>query len=376
MRPSDLPTELRMVRLLLLTAMMSLAACAAGDPNAGGSASAWRKVDIDGEIRALGNGFYGSEPPAIVAAGERDGEPVFASVAADEVRFPFDLSAADLDGLRGLSSAGPAQVVSSDGDAGSDRSARIWIGDDYATYATDVPHDERGRKAVWLDPRQDGEENLRAVGVITDGDRWRIRAWEASDEWLPLDSGPQLLTDGLPTGDLLTGATESAVILVGDAFLEPGEPGPQLWRLEAFYYEPQQWQRVPMEPQPDGVTDLGFWELGWWVAGHRDGRPVVFDFDRTPGALLDVPDVQLDPEAPIVLLAAVDDGVPLLALQGVEGAAVWYRTSAGWQTMPLPTGTLGDITVLDGTLYVLLDGDVWYAPAPAELRSMTALSGW
>jgi hypothetical protein len=134
MRPSDLPTELRMVRLLLLTAMMSLATCAAGDPNAEGSASAWRKVDIDGEIRALGNGFYGSEPPAIVAAGERDGEPVFASVAADEVRFPFDLSAADLDGLRGP--AAPDRHRSSRATATPDRTGPPGSGSGTTTRPT------------------------------------------------------------------------------------------------------------------------------------------------------------------------------------------------------------------------------------------------
>jgi hypothetical protein len=66
---------------------MILTACSAGDSNDAERSSTWRKADIDGEIRALGSGFYSGEQPAIVAAGERDGEPVFASVAEGEVRF-------------------------------------------------------------------------------------------------------------------------------------------------------------------------------------------------------------------------------------------------------------------------------------------------
>jgi hypothetical protein len=172
---------------------------------------------------------------------------------------------------------------------------------------------------------------------------------------------------------LLTATTEVQVVVAGTVSDRPRADGtaPEIWSL---YDTPEdsggRWQRHPTATVPDGLTDVASWDLGWWVAGHRDGRPVVYDFDAASGAALPVPDTRLDPEHPLTLVAGIPVGErPLvLATQSVDGPAVWVDEGVGWSRTAVPPGRLSAAQRVEDSVYVVVDGALWFRALRAAAR--------
>ena len=205
----------------------------------------------------------------------------------------------------------------------------------------------RGLLCVGPWARPDGEANTRVVGAVRSADRWRLHAWQAlgDDEWLALDVGEQLHALTEPSSrTVLTGTTEVGVVVAGPVSdrARAADAAPEVWSLSDT---PEQsggrWERHPTATVPDAFTHVASWDLGWWVAGHRDGRPVVYEFDDPGGgAALAVPDTRLDPHHPLTVVAGIPVERPLvLATQSVDGPAVRVDDGALWvRALPAAAG--------------------------------------
>lgn len=372
--------------LLALAACLGLAACGSAVPAPGYDpvprpspvrANGWQPVAIDGTVRSIVGINSESPPPHLYAAGVAGGDPLLVDVTDGEWRH-LDIRIADRfdgHGLRGLSSDGLNIAAAGATPPSSGTSAKLWAGDWWGTRWTESPRDRQGRSPVWLDPLLDGEEDFRSIGVVKVGDGWRLHAWEALDEWMPIDPGPQLhLTKAPADTTLITGTTETTVVAAG-AICEGADapPGPpQVWTLYSTAYEvgrPASWQRRPLRPEPDGLTDVADWDVGFWVAGHVDGHPVVYDFDSGDGAASVLRDVVLDEEHPRVSIARGFDGERVLAVQTEKGPRVLFETPAGWHELAGPDGRLEAAALVADLVYLLVDGRVWWHGRPSAAVS-------
>ena len=143
-----------------------------------------------------------------------------------------------------------------------------------------------------------------------------------------------------------------------------------MWVIDGFDYEPSTgWRRARLDPVPDAVTDVDTWPLGYWVAGHRGQRPLVYDFDKGGGELLDLPDVRLDADDPTVLVHDMASSVPFVGVQAERGPSVWYCVDGDWRELRLPDGELREIQATEHWLYVQLGDEIWYAELPADARA-------
>jgi len=346
-------------------------------PSASAPASAgeWRRVDLPGTVRSV------AAAADVIVAGEDAGRSMIAVVTGGSARrlpaggppAPHGLAAADFDGESlavverpPADPATPAAVWQVDYSLLHDGVAASWRRDEI--------HDGNGRAATWLRPLLDGEEDYRAVGAVRRGGGWALHAWMAWDTWRRLDRGEQLYLSGSPEA-LRTGTTETTVVVAGAVSDRPEAPAttPQVWSLRDDLFEdddaPGRWTRLPTASAPDALTDVASWDLGWWVAGHRKLRPVVYDYDsvaRPAGRELPVPDTRLDPRHPVVLVAGVPvSSAMVLATQSVEGAVVWVAGGPGsprWTRVPAPPGVLGAAVAVPGGVYLVLDGALWYRP--------------
>jgi len=143
--------------------------------------------------------------------------------------------------------------------------------------------------------------------------------------------------------------------------------GPQYWFVgdgAAYDDAPDHWHREQLVPEPDALTDLECWELGCWLAGAVDGRPVVYDFDRKSGAPIDLPAIELDPAQPRVLIAGFSQRHPILAAQAADGPQVWYRDGGAWHEVPAPAGRIRSVRRAQRLVYLQLDGELWYTTLP------------
>jgi hypothetical protein len=331
----------------------------------------WSRVDVGGRVHAIAGLDSGSPPPHLLAAGEDDGAPVLVDVTdgqAREVPAPAEGGWTPPDG--------GYDAVGSNGDlisvVGRADPSAVLLHSEWLAYPAQRLADAQGREVSWVSPLLDGEENLRAIGVVEAGDGWHVHAWQAygDEEWMPLDRGEQLRVLAEPgPRTVLTGTTETTVVVAGAVADESGRPG--VWSL---YDDPTEtggrWTHHPTATEPDAFTDVAYWDLGWWVAGHRDGRPVVYEFDDPgQGSALPVPDTELDPDHPVVIVAGIPVGQPMvLATQSVDGPALWVGGAGGWERTAVPAGRLSSAQRVGGGLYVVVDGALWFRPLPASAR--------
>lgn len=327
---------------------------------------------IDGSLRSI-SGLDSQEPrPHLFAAGLGDEGPILVDVTDGVARVASgDLPKHFNEGLAAVATNGENVVVTKDMDARPGDPATLWIDDGYSTSWAQI-WDARGVIPSWLSPLMDGEENLRAVGAVRTGDRWELHAWQALEDWFPLNRGHQLYVHVKPSAQsVLTASTEVAVIVAGAVSDQPGTPGaaPQVWSIDDHQgFSDGRWTQHRMASTPDGLTDVAEWDLGWWVAGHRQLRPVVYDFDSRDGASMPVPDTRLDPDHPVVYVAGIPISQPMvLATQSVDGPTVWVREGRDWLQIPAPLGKLSAARTVGDGVYLLIDGALWFRRLP-DLR--------
>jgi hypothetical protein len=313
-----------------------------------------------------------------------DGGPMAAAVKADRVnhvagRVPVTY----LDGVHGITGDIENDGLVEMSDPANGVPARLhmgWIGDDkwnedpfapafpeLEEWHTSTLRDDRGRSAVWASLLYDDEGDVRAVGVVPVGDRWRIRVWEqGSRGWHLADAGRPLFLASEPTQSSLQTSTEEVVVTVaGMIGRGAGDPHPSVWRLESDPRRTHEWVRAPLSGGAEQITDLRSWALGTWVAGTRGGKPAVWDWSDAQGEPIPLPDIELDPERPVVRFLQGPVAWPLtIAVQSPAGPSVWIRKDGDWREVVAPPGRL---TLAEGSSYgpyLLIDGELWFWAMP------------
>lgn len=345
----------------------------------------WTRIETDGVFRSIE--AINSEDPAphLTAAGVRDGKPLVAYIVGGGMtEIPFRNGGARGGGLRAMTDDGQNYAVTDVTDPASGRPARMWHGySDPPDPQVISPTEEdkplsstTGLRPLWLSPLSTSED-FGVIGVVRERDRWKVHGWLYDAEIAQLDVGAPLYLRDAPSSErLLTGITEGSLVAAGD--LTDRVPGtgsePQLWSLELNYgpERTSRWENMPLDPVPDGLTDISTWELGWQLAGHKDLAPVVYDYDDADGAPIAMPSTRLDPEHPGVFLVLELDAPPILATQSVDGPKVWFNADGRWRHIAAPEGRLQAIELAGYELYLLIDGSIWHMRAPDKLLDSLA----
>ena len=183
---------------------------------------------------------------------------------------------------------------------------------------------------------------------LTTGEAWH-------EDYL---EGPGLRGNGDPE-ELLVGSSDVVTLVAG--LLSSGDEPPAvgLWTNapDEGPRWPGGWTRVELDPAPDGFTQIRS-SVAPSVAGHRDGRPLLFTHESAVEVrLLDVPDVPLDPAHPQVLDTAY--GIAVQSLY--EGPQLWTKTDLGWRPHPLPSGRLdaASVCTTSDLVWLVVDGRLW-----------------
>jgi hypothetical protein len=369
---------------VFLAASVVLAGCTKGDAGLPpgrspvehpqvGRTSGWTRIPIAGVVRDI-SGNSGGSNPAVAVGEDSGGSPLLMTLTGStarrvDYRWPGTSSQ---DGLASIADDRENAFFTTRSRPGTTQLPEVW-----SAYSSDfahpvfeharhdaLPRDEAGTSAVWVDPLADGEEDYWLVGVVpTAASVGAVHVWNADPARHPVDSRTVYVFGDPRSPGLCVGSTETTVVVAG--MLSPtrgsAPSAPSLW-LESWDNPNRHgpWQRIPISPAPDVVTDIAYWELGFWVAAARDNRPVVYNFDRG-NRLLEVPRTRLDPARPTVLIgrAQPNSRPQLLATQSVDGPTAWLRTATGYRPVPAPSGQLQAATMAGDNVYLVIDGVVW-----------------
>lgn len=367
-------------RALVATAFAVLLAACGGSPYPDTDTSArgdgWTQLSVGGTVRALAELY----PTGVLVAGVRDGGGSllsFVDAGSDwvDAGLPETPERFDDGGLTRVSLDGESITGVGAQDPLAGTPADYWAADLFAggqEFVVGAPRTRTGAHPVWLVPLQDGEGDIRAMGLTRAGDRWRVHAWELFEEWTQLqDSSPQLYLDAVPGNrTFLVGNTEAGVVVAGPLAVGAGKkPVVSAWTA-GDGTDPSPWVRLRTSSQPDRITDVADWDVGLWIAGARQGRPVVYEFGIDAVAPeLAAPPAELDPEEPTVLIARqpIGEDPLIVAVQSAAGPALWVPDGPGWREFPAPAGELQGAQVVGRTAYLVIDGHLWRRELPADL---------
>ena len=375
--------------LVIFATTVLLGSCSGQDssPHKDGTSSQqfdWNRIDGGGRFRSIEAINSMAPPPHLTAVGVKDGKPLIAYVVDGELtEIPFRSEGARDGGLRAMSDDGANISVTDDTDPRSGEPARLWNGysdppdpDIISPMTEEEPlRTATGLRPVWLTPLSTSED-FGVIGVVRDKDRWRVHGWLSDVTLAQLDEGAPLFLRGTPSNErLVTGITQGSMVAAGDLNSGGADSGgaPQVWNLDLNYgpERKSRWNQLPLNPAPDGLTDIASWEIGWQLVGHKDLAPVVYDFDDGDGETIDVPSTRLDPDHPGVFIYLNVGAPPILATQSVNGSKVWFNSDGRWRDIAAPEGRLQGVELAGEELYLLIDGSIWHRPAPAELLATT-----
>jgi hypothetical protein len=254
---------------------------------------------------------------------------------------------------------------------GADGRLHLWSA--YADGSMFVPHSLEAIKAVWAVPVLDAHAEL-VLSAHLDGGEWRLRVYQR--ETAILGGRPQAadLTIGIDPGTALAFAFyEREPLVVAGPLGESGAP--HAWSLGRTDAE---WRRIHLSPTPTALCSVGTGQLGrhCWVAGHLEGRPVIYQVLPLPfrgllrTANVDVPSLELAEDAltagdrPIVLVDEHERDQPVFVAALVRGNRLCWHDGTEWKAHPVPDGRVRSACTSGGAVHVLIDGAVWSMPDP------------
>jgi hypothetical protein len=184
------------------------------------------------------------------------------------------------------------------------------------------------------------------------------------DDNLPDDPGLVLAAD-----PLLLAASDCEVVVAGRLKAGAAEPALQMWSVPVFQGD-EGWTQIPLDPLPDALTDADNGSTDWWLAGHAQGHPVVYD-RRGAGEVLTHIAVE-HPDARVYLADPPSrDGMIIVVWDGERPATFYLQGGDGWRMGMVPEGEVtGARANLDPAgqrrLWVVADGLLDWVDLPRE----------
>jgi hypothetical protein len=317
----------------------------------------WTKLRADGRVTVLTRG--------LCAGVGADGDAFVVPLRLPHPE-PRTYEGLQLDsfGVLGVSQAEQTWLTG----RGADGRLHLWSA--YVDGSMFVPHSLEAIDAVWAVPLLDDDAGL-VLSAALDGGRWLLRVHQRERAILGGDpQAPELTLDGDPAGLAVAFHEREPVVVAGHV----GDNGsPQALSLAAGETE---WRRIHLAPRPTALTSVVSAQFGrhTWVAGHLDGRPVVYEVLPLPfrgllrSAPVEVPPLELRPESlddrPVVLVDGVQRDSPVFVAALARGNRLCWHDDEEWKAHPVPEGRVHSATASGGAVHVLVDSEVWSLPDP------------
>jgi hypothetical protein len=318
----------------------------------------WTRLEVDGRVTTLARGLCAG----IGADGNAFVVPLRLPHSAART---YDGLLIDSFGVLGVAQGEQTWLTG----RGADGRVHLWAA--HTDGGVFVPHSLDTDDAVWAAPALDAHAD-QVLSVVLDGSTWRLRVYEREGAIL---GGQPRARDLELAGDPDTGLAFSfcerePLVVVGPL----GESGaPQALSLAR---DDGDWRRIHLTPSPTALCSVVTGQFGrhTWIAGHLDGRVVVYQVLPLPfrGLLrttnVEVPALELAPESlggrPVVLVDGIQRDSPLLVVALQRGNRLCWHDGTEWKAHPVPDGRVRSACVAGGAVHVLTDGAVWSLPDP------------
>ncbi|WP_139306652.1 hypothetical protein [Nocardioides exalbidus] len=291
----------------------------------------------------------------VTAFGSKDGAPFIVSFS--DAGDPFEAVLPGRGTVTSVAGWERSLVVTHDGQRAHRFEASTPDSGPLSVEPEDIDHVADARRgleaAKWIWAVCGDEDPLYAV--LDEGGWLRALDFNSGD-WMPDSSGLRLASpDQLP----LVNQGDSTLYIAGRFSSQGADPAlPTMWMLNEYGTK-----QLNPHVRFTEISDVSDYDDAWF-AGSLDGRPQLV---TTEGDLGPVPDVDLDPIAPTVLVASRQyqyDTVGIrLVLQTVHGIQLWTSTADGWLREDLPGNVLQAARCDSST-------SLWYV-ADHELRHVT-----
>jgi hypothetical protein len=317
----------------------------------------WTRLQVDGRVTVLTRGL---------CAGVRADGDAFVVPLRLPYPEPRTYEGLQLDsfGVLGISQAEQTWLTG----RGADGRLHLWSA--YVDGSMFVPHSLEAIDAVWAVPLLDDDAGL-VLSAVLDSGQWRLRVHQREHAILGgRPQAPELVLVGEPAALAITFHEREPVVVAGPV----GDSGsPQALSLAVGEAE---WRRIHLSPRPTALTSAASAQFGrhTWVAGHCDGRPVIYEVLPLPfrgllrSATVEVPPLELRAESlddrSVVLVDGVQLDSPVFVAALERGNRLCWHDGEEWKAHPVPDGRLRSATASGGAVHVLLDSTVWSLPDP------------
>jgi hypothetical protein len=250
---------------------------------------------------------------------------------------------------------------------------RLYLWSAYTDGSMFVPHSLEAIDAVWAAPVLDAHAGLVLSADLDDG-IWRLRVHQRETAILGgHPRAPELVMGTDPVTALAFAFYEREPLVVAGSLGESGAP--HAWSLGRTDTE---WRRIHLSPTPTALCSVGTGQMGrhTWVAGHVDGRPVLYQVLPLPvrgllrTANVPVPPLELAADAlavgvrPVVLVDEHERDQPVFVAVLPRGNRLCWHDGTEWKAHPVPDGRVRSACTSGGAVHVLVDGAVWSLPDP------------
>jgi hypothetical protein len=320
----------------------------------------WTRLEVDGRVTVLARG--------LCAGVGADGD---AFVVPLRLPHPtprrYDGLQLDSFGVLGVAQGEQTWLTG----RGADGRLHLWAA--YTDGSMFVPHSLDAIDAVWAAPLLDAHAD-QILSTRLDGGSWRLSVHQRESAILAgKPEADDVALGGDPATALSFAYYEREPVLVAGPLGEGGSPHAlSLGRTDGG------WRRVHLAPRPDALCSAATAQFGrhTWVAGHRDGRAVVYQVLPLPfrglvrSSNVEVPGLGLAPAAmanggrPVLLVDEVQHDTPVFVAALPRGNRLCWFDGTEWKAHPVPDGRLRGACAAGGGVHVLVDDAVWSLPDP------------
>jgi hypothetical protein len=320
----------------------------------------WTRLEVDGRVTALARGLC-------------------AGVAADGDAFvvPLRLPHPEPRGYVGLQLDSFGVLGVAQGEQtwltgrGADGRLHLWAA--HADGSMFVPHSLEAVEAAWAMPLLDAHAGL-VLSSQLHGGTWQLQVHEREVAILGgRPRAPELTIRADPAISLAVTFYENEPVVVAGPIGDDGTP-----HALSLGRGDHEWRRIHLAPAPTALSSVGTGQFGrhTWVAGHVDGRPVVYQVLPLPfrgllrSAAVDVPRLELAPESldaggrPVLLVDDAQRDGPVFVAALARGNRLCWHDGTEWKAHPVPDGRLQAACAAGGAVHLLVDGAVWSLPDP------------